>query len=97
MLLVAEPAIAAVDIAEAVFGGMAVLLEQLHLFGFNVRKILRVHALAPEVRILEVFVRAIADQTLDILADEGRRVVAARLEAVDYGRRGFEQKRKTGL
>ena len=40
--------------------------------------------------------RAIADQTLDILADEGRRVVAARLEAVDYRRRGFEQKRKTG-
>ena len=62
---------------------MALLLEYLHLLGFHLRKILGV----PEVRILEVFVRAIAKQTLDVLADEARRVVAARLEAIDHSPR----------
>src|SRR6476620_4074983 len=97
MLLVAEPAVGSVDIAEAIFGRMAILLEYFDLIGFHLRKIVRMDARAPEVGVLEIFVRAVAEQALDVLADEGRRIVAACLEAVDNRRRAFEKQCEAGL
>ena len=94
MLLVAHPAIMTVLLAEAVFGGVPVAFEQECLLRLDRIDVVGMHAGAPEVRILEIFVRAIAEQALDVLADEGRRVVAARLEAVDHRRRAIEQERK---
>src|SRR5262245_11325444 len=47
--------------------------------------------LAPEIRRLEIFFRAVAKQALDILTDKGRREIAVRLEAVDHGGGAFEQ------
>ena len=94
MLLVAHPAIGAVLLAEAIFGGVPVALEQESLLGFHGCHVVGMHAGAPELGILEIFVGAIAEQPLDILADESRRIVAARLEAVDHRGRGIEQKRK---
>jgi hypothetical protein len=94
MLLVAHPAIMSVFRAEAVFGGVAVAFEQERLFRLDRIDVVGMHAGAPEGRILEIFVRAIAEQALDVLADEGRRVIAARLEAVDHRWRAIEQERK---
>ena len=68
------------------------MLKQLRLLGLDGREVLGVDVVAPEVGVLQIFLRAIAEQPLDVLADEGRRVVAARLEAVDHGRRAFEQR-----
>src|SRR5690348_2504757 len=45
----------------------------------------------PEIRALEVFLGLVAEELLDVAADEGRRVVARRLEAVDDRRRAREQ------
>lgn len=94
MLLVADPAIKAVLLAEAVFGRVAVLFEQKSLLGLDRLDVVGMHAGAPELRILQIFVRAVAEEALDVLADEGRRVIAARLEAVDHGRRALEQERE---
>jgi hypothetical protein len=91
MLLVTHPAIGAVLLAEAIFGGMPALLEQERLLGLDRFDVVRMHARAPEVGVLQIFIGTIAEQPLDILADEGRRVVAARPEAVDHSWRGFEQ------
>jgi len=93
ILLVADPDIVAVALAEAVLGGVPSLLEQLRLLGLDQGEILRVNVVAPEIGVLKIFLRAIAEQPLDILADEGWRIVAARLEAVDHGGRGLEQGR----
>ena len=54
-------------------------------------------ARAPEVGVLEIFVGAVAEQALDVLADEGRRIVAACLEAVDDRGRAFEKQCEAGL
>ncbi len=93
ILLVADPDVIAVALAEAVLGGVSALLEQLRLLGLDRGKILGMDVAAPEIGVLKIFLGAIAEQALDVLADEGRRVVAARLEAVDYRRRAFEQGR----
>jgi len=90
-LLVADPDIVAVALAEAVLGGVAALLEELRLLGLDQGEILGMDVVAPEIGVLQIFLRAIAEQALDVLADEGRRIIAARLEAVDHGGRGFEQ------
>ncbi len=50
-----------------------------------------VHAELPEVRRFEIFLALIAEEVLQVPADEGRGVVAERLEAVDHGRRAREQ------
>ena len=54
-------------------------------------EIFGVHVLAPEIRIIEVFARGVAEQRLDIVADEDRREIVPSLEAVDHRRRGVEQ------
>ena len=92
MLLVAHPTIGAVLLAEAIFGSVPVALEQECLLGLHGCHVVGMHPGAPELGILEIFVGAIAEQALDILADECRGIVAARLEAVDHRGRGIEQK-----
>jgi hypothetical protein len=49
------------------------------------------HAAAPEIRALEVFFTVIPEQILDVRADEGWRIVAGCLEAVDHRRRTGDQ------
>ncbi len=93
ILLVAHPDVIAVALAEAVLRSVAALLEELALLGLDRSEILRVHIAAPEIGVLEILLRAIAEQALDVLADEGRGVVVLRLEAVDHRRRAFEQSR----
>ena len=56
MLLVAHPAIDAVLLAEAVFGDVRALLEQLGLLGLDRGKILRMDAGPPEIGVLQIFV-----------------------------------------
>jgi hypothetical protein len=48
------------------------------------------HALAPELGIVEIFAGGIAEQPCDVVADEGRRELALGLETIDHRRRGIE-------
>jgi hypothetical protein len=93
MLVVIHPAIGAVLAAKAIFERVLAVLEKLGDLGLDALKIVRVDALAPEIRIVEIFARTVAEQLLDIGADEGGGVIAARLEAVDHRGRGAEQLR----
>src|SRR5262249_38612871 len=63
----------------------AFLLEQTRVGPQDARAVLRVDAALPEVGTVEIFVAVVAKQVLDVLADEGRRVVACGPEAVDDG------------
>lgn len=54
MLFVADPAIVAVLFAEAVFGGVAIALEQRRLLGLDALDIVGMYPGAPEIRILEI-------------------------------------------
>ena len=74
---------------------IAGLEEYVHL-GLDTRKVVRMHALAPEIRIVEIFAGGIAEQPRDVVADEGRREIAPGLEAVDHRRRGIEQPGQPG-
>ena len=49
MLLVTDPAVGAVLLPEAVFGGVLAVLEELGLLGFDSGEIVGVHPLPPEV------------------------------------------------
>src|SRR5581483_3126915 len=95
MLLVADPAILAVLLAEAVFRGVLALLEDLDQLGLDPIDVIWVDASAPEGWILQIFGGTIAKQPLDVLADEGRRVIVPGLERVDHRGRRLEQKRET--
>jgi hypothetical protein len=91
MLLVVDPTIRAVLLAEAIFDDVLAGLEQLVHLGFDARQILRMHPLAPEIRVFEIFGRGITEQPRNVLADKGRREIALGLEAVDHRGRGIEQ------
>ena len=97
MLLVAHPAIGTVFLTEAVFRRVRALVEKPDLLGFDRGEILRMNAGPPEIGIFQIFVGAVTEHTLDVLADKGRREIAGRLEAVDHGRRAFEQERHASL
>jgi hypothetical protein len=73
---------------------MPAVLEQARHLTLDLRKVLGVNALAPEVGIVQIFAWGVAEQPLDIGADEGRGEVASGLEAIDHGGRGIEQLRK---
>ena len=88
---VADPAVAAVLLAEAVFAAEAPLLEQARIVAQDARAVLGMDAALPEIRAVEVFLAVVPEQVLHVLADEGRRVVAGCLEAVDHRRRAGEQ------
>src|SRR4029079_2576479 len=94
MLLVADPAIGAVLLAEAVFGEVRAGFEQQLLLGLDGREIIRVYVASPERSVLHIFVRAVAEHALDVVADEGGREITPGLEAVDHGRRRTEQQRQ---
>src|SRR5690606_28237351 len=89
--VVADPAVAAVLLAEAVLDREAAVLEEPPVIVLDPGQVLRVNALAPEIRAFEVLLARIAEQLLDVPADEGRRVIARRPEAVDHGRRAREK------
>ena len=91
ILVVADPDIGAVPLAETILGDVAALLEQLGLLGLHRREVLGMDMRAPEIGMLQVFLRAVAEQPLDVLADESGRVVVLRLKAVDHRRRGLQQ------
>src|SRR5262245_5840383 len=55
------------------------------------RKIVGMDAAPPEIRALQVVARLVAQQVLDVPADEGRSEVARGFEAGDYRRRRREQ------
>src|SRR5690349_7919423 len=94
MLLVADPAIMAVLGTEAVFRGVPFLLEEKRLLGLDSLDIVGMDAGAPELGIFQIFLRAITEQPLDVLADEGRGVVVLGLEGIDHRRRRLEQDRE---
>src|SRR5262245_44630118 len=70
---------------------MTTMFEQLAELAFDPRQVVRVHAVSPEVRALQIVARFIAEPIPDVLADEGRAKVARGLEAVDHRRRGREE------
>ena len=90
VLLVADPAIGAVLLAEPVFGEMLTGLEQPRLLGLEGLEIVGMDVPPPEIGVLEIFVGAVAEQAVDVVADEGGGEIAAGLEAVDHRRRGAE-------
>ena len=76
---------------------MPARFEQARHLALDPLQILGVDALAPEIRIFEIFAGTIAEQALDIVADEGRGEIALGLERVDHRRRGIEQPRQPHL
>src|SRR3954447_7420820 len=90
-LAVLDPAVGPVLAAEAVLAGAAPRLEEAGGAGLRAREVVGGDALAPEAGALEVLARLVAEQALDVGADEGGRVVAAGAEAVEHGGRGVEQ------
>ncbi len=73
------------------------LFEQLDLLGLDRVEIVRMHVGAPEVRLLQIFARLVAEHALDVVADEGGGEIAARLEAVNHGRRAVQHEREPRL
>ena len=68
--------------------------EEISDLGLDPRQIVGMDVLAPEIRVIEVVARGVAEQRLDVLADEDRREIVSRLEAVDHRRRDVEQPRQ---
>ena len=67
------------------------MLEQRAHLGFDARQIVGMHTLAPEIGVVEIFARRIAEQPRDVVADKGRSEIALGLEAIDDRGRGIEQ------
>lgn len=61
ILLVADPDISPVPLAEAVLGGVPALLEQLALLGFDGREVVGMNVVTPEIGMFQIFLRAIAE------------------------------------
>ena len=91
MLLVIHPAISAVLAPERVFERLLAGLEELADLRLDAGEILGMDMITPEIRIAEILGGLIAEQARDVLADEDRREIVPRLEAVDDRGRGFEQ------
>src|SRR6266536_2526659 len=72
-------------------GSPAALRKQPRILAKDPLTVLGMHAGSPEIRTLKIFLGIVPEQVLHIPADERWRVVAARLEAVDYRRRSREQ------
>ncbi|ODR95033.1 hypothetical protein AUC70_04615 [Methyloceanibacter stevinii] len=95
VLLVVHPAIGAVLVTEAVFDGQIPRLEESLQIGVEALEVVGMNALAPEAGIAEIVSRRVAEQTFDIVADEGGSEVVARLEGVKHRGRGGEQARSS--
>jgi len=97
MLLVVHPAIGAVLVAEAIFESLLAYIEQRVHLRLDTLEVVGVHVLPPEIWIVEILVGGVAEQVLDVVADEGRREVVFGLEAVDHGRRRGQEARRAFL
>ena len=86
MLLVVHPAVGAVVPEEPVLDRVAALLKQQGGLGLHGRDVVGMHAAPPEVRVLQILLRLVAEPVPDVLADEGRCEIARRLVAVDHRR-----------
>ncbi len=93
-LLVVHPAIRAVLAPEAVFAGVPPFGEEAAHFRLDPREVVGMDMAAPEIGVVEIVLRGVAEEPGDVLADIGRRKIALGLEAVDDGGRGIEQARK---
>jgi hypothetical protein len=78
-------------LAEAIFDHLLAFLEQIADLGLDAREVVGMHALAPEIRIVEILAWRIAEQAPDVVADEDRREIVLGLEAVDHGWGSAEQ------
>ena len=94
MLLVADPAIGAILAAEAVLERVLAVDEKIPDLGLDPGQIFGMDVLAPEIRVIEVVARGVAEQRRNVIADEDRREIVPSLEAVDYRWRGVEQPRQ---
>src|SRR5262245_66469449 len=83
MLLVADPAIVAVFLAEAIFRRMPSRLEELRLVGLDLGKIVRVKLGTPKRRVLQMFFVTVAEEAGDVVADKGGGEIPARGKTVD--------------
>src|SRR5215468_10104506 len=89
LLRVVDPAVASVLPEKSVLDGMTAFLEQLDRLGLHSDEFIGVHASAPKIRVLQVFLRIIPKPVLDVFADESWREVSGRSVAVNHcGRTG---------
>ena len=91
LLLVAQPAIRAVLIEKAVFDEMHALLEDLGLLRLDPWQIVGMHVDPPEIGTFQIFLGRVAEEPLNVRADEGRREIAGCGKAVNHHRRHIEQ------
>src|SRR5690606_12936727 len=94
MLDVLHPAVAAVAFPEAVLDRVAAGPIEAGRLRLDRGEIVGMHPLAPELGILEVFGGGVPEELGDVGADEGRRVIPARLVAVDHRGRAGEELRQ---
>src|SRR5262249_6039508 len=84
------PTIAAILLLKTIFEAQPPLRKQTRILAQDPLAILGVYAAPPEIRTIEIFLGFVPKQVLHVWADERRRVIAGRLEAVDHGRRASE-------
>ena len=84
MLLVADPDISAIPLAEAVLGQVLAVFEQLDLLRLDLGKVVGMDVGPPEVGGVQILIRAIAEHVRDVGADERGRKIAGGDEAVDH-------------
>jgi hypothetical protein len=84
--LIPDPAVRAILAAEPVLVGVAARLKQSRKPGQSTWPIIGMDPLQPEVRPLQILTRLVAEQIAHVLADERRRVLFLRLEAVEHDR-----------
>src|SRR5262249_60558473 len=82
--LVAHPTLAAILLEEPILVCVPTLLAQLSALVPYTTLFRSMDAVAPEIRALQIFARLVAQHILEICADELRREVPGRLEAVDH-------------
>ena len=90
-LLVPDPAIGAVRVLEPVLDDVVPVGEQARELGEHAVAVVGMKPLQPEFRPGQVIARLVAQEIAHVLADEGRRVPAADLEAADHRRGRGEQ------
>ena len=90
-LFIVHPAVGAVLLEKSVLDRVGTFLEQVDRLGLHRGEVVGMHAAPPEIGVLQILLRLIAQPVLDVLADEGRREIPRRLVAVDHRRRRRQQ------
>jgi len=83
-------------VAETVFEGPTLARHGILEFGQDPRLVIRMHALQPEIFIVNEFRCLIADQLKQVFADKGTGIIARRCRAVDDRRRADEEVLEAG-